>query len=143
MARAKGQAKATPKKAGKSSSNRKTGSQFQALVDTNQQETSSPTLVTPKPQRSAKDKRPEKREQEQTPQARAAKCLRDNFNGWSEYRLYKNKVQGITLYEYVLRDKTLEFNGDPDAPSFGKNYFTIVRKLFEGKDDVVFQKRRK
>lgn len=64
------------------------------------------------------------------------KCLRDNFEGFSEEEIYSKTIDGQTLYNRLLADKTLEAL-DPAGCTvkFGKRYFMKLRSEY-GNDGI-------
>lgn len=67
--------------------------------------------------------------------ATVRKCIRDNFNDFSEQELYHTKVNNQSLWDRLMQDKGWAEAKDPRAPSFGKLYFVELRDSYQRKDD--------
>lgn len=109
-------------------------SKLRQVLDTNPCEDPDKPLVQAQHERDqAKSRR--KKATDTSIEAKVAKCIRDNFDGFSEEQLYSKRVAGQTLYQKLFRDKSLEAANPCDSPvKFGKNYFSKLRLDYSADD---------
>ena len=69
-----------------------------------------------------------------TPEAKAKQKLRENYADLSEYEKNVLTVEGLTLYDTVLRDVQKSDAGDVIA--WGKWYHDTLRKAFRSPDSI-------
>ena len=59
------------------------------------------------------------------------KCIFDNLKNFSDEEIYEHKVDGITCFEKILKDKNKQ-RDDPECTIvFGKVYYNEIRCLFQ------------
>eukprot|EP00971_Amphidinium_carterae_P074923 1480494-Amphidinium_carterae.1 len=73
------------------------------------------------------------------PQSMAMRALLDHFRTWTKAEVFGtvSAETGLSLYQHILKDKQMHFDGSPDCPKFSGLYYANLTQIYAAKSNPL------